>query len=153
MNQKQQTIKPFLILSLFIASLFISQKGLSQNTFGWSTLADVTFAEKFDEEIQGYWLIPTFGNTLETFRGKTVTLEGYFIPIDIDGGFYVLSKFPYANCFFCGGAGEESVIELKFKDTPRTYKMDDVVTFEGVFHWNNKPFELPYILEEVVQVR
>lgn len=125
----------------------------SQTTINWDLLAEVEIENKHDEKAKAYYsqIIPS--DNVQALQKKRVQIKGFILPMDVKDGYYILSAFPNSSCFFCGGAGEESVIELKFKDKPKTYKMDDVVVFEGVFHWNNKPFELPYIMEEVVQVK
>ena len=48
---------------------------------------------------------------------------------------FLLSKNPLASCFFCGGAGPETVIEVYFKEKP-PYKTDDVVEITGKLQLN-----------------
>jgi hypothetical protein len=61
-------------------------------------------------------LFPTFSADLKAQVGKEIELEGYYLPVDVEGDAYIiLSKFPYAQCFFCGGAGPESIAEVTFK--------------------------------------
>ncbi|MBE62471.1 MAG: hypothetical protein CMB89_08935, partial [Flammeovirgaceae bacterium] len=61
----------------------------------------------------------------------------------------ILSKFPYSSCFFCGGAGLESVVEVQFSLPPRHFKPDEVITVEGVLRLNENDFDhLVFILEK-----
>ena len=44
----------------------------------------------------------------------------------------MVSKNPFATCFFCGGAGPETVIELlKYKNVKKKFKTDDIVEVTG----------------------
>ena len=125
----------------------------AQTQVNWDVLAEVRFENKHDEAAKAYYaqIIPS--EKVQKLDKQRIVIQGYILPMDIKDGYYILSAFPNSSCFFCGGAGEESVIELTFKDKPKAYKMDDVVSFEGIFRWNQTPFELPYIMEDVVEVK
>ena len=43
-----------------------------------------------------------------------MTVKGFIIPVEGYKGHkeFILSAFPYSMCFFCGGAGPESVMEV-----------------------------------------
>lgn len=85
----------------------------------WDTLKDVKYRKKFYMEIGQFFLYPTFGKSLKELNGKIVSISGYVIPVDTEGDYYVVSKFPMAQCFFCGGAGPETIVMLNFKAKPR----------------------------------
>ena len=71
------------------------------------------------------------------------------IPVDIDANYYVLSANPFASCFFCGQAGPESVVSIKFKGVNRRFNTDDRVTIKGKFRLNATDInELNYILDQ-----
>ena len=111
-------------------------------TLSWEALADVTFSEKYNKETDAYWLIPVFGQQPRSNEGKRVIIEGYFIPVDMDSGFYVLSQFPYSSCFFCGEAGPESVVELQMdKKLANKLRMDQRVKIQGTFQTNDSDFD------------
>ena len=113
----------------------------------WRTLSDVEFKDVYIEELDAYYWQPTFGQTVLDLEGKSVYITGYVIPVDYDEDFYVLSRYPYANCFFCGGAGPESVVDLRFKSKSRKYKTDERLTFEGKFTLNSDDvYQMNYIL-------
>ena len=119
----------------------------------WDMLTDVEFKDVYVEEIDAYYWKPTFGESVENLEGKEVYITGYIIPVDYDENFYVLSRYPYANCFFCGGAGPESVVDLRFKkEDGKTYKTDERATFKGTLRLNaDDIYEMNYILEDAVE--
>lgn len=122
---------------------------LGQSSKGWDILADVVFEEQYDEQMDGYWLIPNFGKQPRAHQNKPLVLEGYFIPIDMEDGFYVLSKFPYTSCFFCGGAGAETVVELDIGKAKVSHiRMDQKMRFSGTLNLNRTDFNhCNYILK------
>ena len=92
----------------------------------WQTLSDVEFTDVYLEELDAYYWMPAFGPQVMAAEGKEFFITGYMIPVDVDEDFYVLSRYPFANCFFCGGAGPESVIDLRFPGkSERAYQTDD----------------------------
>lgn len=58
--------------------------------------------------------IPKFDDKIKALDGKIVTIKGFMYPIDekTQHEFFYLSYYPVNICFFCGGAGPESVIEV-----------------------------------------
>jgi hypothetical protein len=119
----------------------------------WADLADVDFKEVFLEEIGAYYWKPEFGEKLKALEGSKVYITGYMIPVDVDEDFYVLSRYPFANCFFCGGAGPESVTDLRFADEDhRAYKTDERMTFHGSLRLNaDDIMQMNYILDDAVE--
>lgn len=114
----------------------------------WRTLTDVDFKDVYIDELDAYYWKPTFGPSVKALEGKEVYITGYVIPVDYDEDFYVLSRYPFANCFFCGGAGPESVVDLRFKAKTRRYETDERLTFKGTFALNaNDVYQMNYILE------
>ena len=73
---------------------------------GWALFAKTKFEAKYNEKAAEYFLYPVFAPELKSQVGKELSLEGYYMPIEIEGNAYIiLSKFPYSQCFFCGAAG------------------------------------------------
>ncbi|GAB3998435.1 hypothetical protein GCM10028807_46100 [Spirosoma daeguense] len=119
----------------------------------WETLRDVTFKKKWYAEESVYMLYPTFGTNIQKLNGKAVELTGYVLPVDLESNIYVLSAFPYSACFFCGGAGPESVVSLKFKKSDKKFKTDERRTFRGTLKLNaDNIYELNYILADAEMV-
>lgn len=120
----------------------------------WKKLSDVRFTKKLNKELSMYFLYPTFGQTVKDLQNREVQIKGYMIPVDETENIYVLSSQPMAACFFCGGAGPESIIELQFKNSRRKFRTDEVKTVRGILQLNNNDIEhLNYILKnaEVVE--
>lgn len=112
----------------------------SQNTAGaisWKQLADVTYVLKYNKQFDGDVMYPVSGAGVKKLADKEWMIEGYMIPLDIKSGLYAVSKNPYAACFFCGAAGVESVVSLKFKTRPRRYKTDEYCVMKGVLALND----------------
>jgi len=115
----------------------------------WAELADVDFKDVYLEELDSYYWKPEFGPKVMAAESQDVYITGYVIPVDLDEDFYVLSRYPFANCFFCGGAGPESVVDLRFSDDDhRTYQTDERLTFHGNLRLNaDDVYQMNYILE------
>ncbi len=137
-------MKPLLLFA--IMSIFWT------DTIGWKDLTDVKFKRKFIEKEDMYFLFPTFGPKVKALEGKEIKIKGYMIPLNPAENIYVLSATPMAQCFFCGGSGPETIIELKLK-TKRRYNTDEVWTVKGVFRLNADNLEeCNYILDDAEPV-
>ena len=141
------------IVFIILLGLVMQLQTYGQN-ITWKDLEDVSFEEQYVESYQDWFLVPTFGETVKKLEKTTISIKGYLVPIDLDGKVYALSAYPYSSCFFCGGAGPESVMTLLFDgDPPRKYKIDDVETFKGELHLNkHDPEEFIYVLKHVQQL-
>lgn len=130
----------------------ISAQGLKENT--WKTLAKLTYTKKLDPILEIKVDVPVYSKEVKALEGKEVTIRGYIIPTD---GYkstkeFVLSAFPYSMCFFCGGAGPETVMEVFCKD-PIAYTADPI-TIKGILHLNNGDVNtLLYSLKNAVKVK
>lgn len=121
---------------------------------GWTLFAKTKFEAKYNDKAAEYFLYPVFAPELTNMVGKEISLEGYYLPIDIDGDAYIiLSKFPYSQCFFCGGAGPESIAEVTFKVKPGKFEMDQYLRVKGKLKLNEGNIEHGnFILEDAVMV-
>jgi len=124
------------ILSLFLISMFLFLQVNAQSKLSWDTLADYDFELRLDEESELHFRYPLFSEKIKKLEKQNVYITGYMIPVDVESNYYVLSAFPFANCFFCGGAGPETVIELELKPGHRRFKTDERLTFKGQFQLN-----------------
>ncbi|MBN8653221.1 MAG: hypothetical protein J0L67_17465 [Cytophagales bacterium] len=109
---------------------------------GWVAFAKTKFDAKYNEKAGEYFLFPTFSADLKAQVGKEIELEGYYLPVDVEGDAYIiLSKFPYAQCFFCGGAGPESIAEVSFKTKPSKFEADEFIRIKGKLKLNDSDLE------------
>ncbi|MBN8576629.1 MAG: hypothetical protein KF775_16865 [Cyclobacteriaceae bacterium] len=122
---------------------------------GWVAFAKTKFDAKYNEKAGEYFLYPTFTNELKAQVGKEIDLEGYYLPIDVEGNAYIiLSKFPYSQCFFCGGAGPESIAEVYFKTKTNKFEPDQFIRIKGKLKLNDSDLEHGnFIVEEAVLVK
>jgi hypothetical protein len=143
-----------LLLAVMLFPVLPAWVGTAPVAITWKQLSDVRFARKFNKELSMYFLYPTFGPTVRQLEGKQIQIRGYMIPVDPDANIYVISAQPMSMCFFCGGAGPESIAELQFRNKGLRFKTDAVKTVRGRLKLNGEDVEhLNYILEgaEVVE--
>lgn len=86
----------------------------------WLTLAKVSFTKIMDKELGYYISYPEFPEEIKALDGQEIEIRGYIIPLEEDLGYFAFSAFPYQNCFFCGNAGPETVMEV-YADKPIDY--------------------------------
>jgi len=124
-------------------------------TDGWNAFAKTKFDTKYSEKAGEYFLFPAFPADLKAMVGKEIDLEGYYLPIDVEGDAYIiLSKFPYSQCFFCGGAGPESIAEVYFKSKTPKFEGDQFIRIKGKLKLNDADLEHGnFIVEEAVLVK
>ena len=134
----------YFLFILFLISKFV----FSQTDITWKDLEDVEFTDMYIEEIDEYIVYPHFGFNVRELDGKEVVLSGYILAIDPDKGYYVLSKGPFASCFFCGAGGPETIVELSLKSDKDSFFMYEFVTMIGMLKLNaDDIYRCVYILE------
>jgi hypothetical protein len=122
-------IKSFFLVLFFITA---SNSAYSQLKLSWKDVIDVYAKEVTFSEKNPAIAIKGQGKSLKDIEGKVITITGYFLDLDPDGEWFMVSKNPFATCFFCGGAGPETVIELlKYKNIKKKFKTDDIVEVTG----------------------
>ena len=133
----------------FFLLLFVTKISFGQIEITWKTLEDVEFTDTYLEELDAYYYYPYFGPNVSALEGQEVILRGFVLAIDPVERYYILSKGPYASCFFCGGAGPETIIELELKSDKDYFLMDELVTMKGVLKLNaDDIYKCNYILEK-----
>ncbi len=120
----------------------------------WKTLSKITFKKEYDE-IMGFKVDkPVFSKEVLELEGKVIEIKGYIIPVE---GYkshkeFVFSAFPYNMCFFCGGAGPETVMEVEASE-PVKYSAE-AVTLKGKLETNSDDINrLIYTLTDAVLVK
>lgn len=116
---------------------------------GWDLFAKVKFTPQLVKEYDEYFLIPFFDSRIKFHEGKEMTLQGYYMPMGLEGRYtIVLSRNPYSSCFFCGGAGPESVAEIILTSKAPRFTVDQIVTVTGTLKLNEKDINhMNFILE------
>lgn len=140
-------------LTFFLFLGIVPLQAQEENEMGsktWKTLSKITYRKQFDELLGFKIDIPVFSADVKALEGKEVVVKGYIIPTE---GYkshteFVFSAFPYNMCFFCGGAGPETVMEVIAKD-PIKFTAE-AVSIRGVLELNETDINrLMYILKEV----
>jgi len=123
--------------------------GQAQTGNSWDLFEKATFKDEYIEEYFSYATLLEDNKYSQNLKGKEITIGGYYIPV-MDEEVIILSKFAYANCFFCGGAGLESVMEIRMKEKPpRKFELDEKLKFKGTLKINTTEWEfVSFILED-----
>lgn len=133
-----------IILSILLLFVITAK---SQQVIVWQTLMLTTYESIAGGEDDGLYK-PHFPTFVEKLEGQEVIISGYIIPIDITTNQYALSMSPFSSCFFCGNAGPNTVIELKFKDSQSKFLVDQFVMVKGRFKLNrNNPRKLFFVIQ------
>lgn len=137
----------FLVLLLSVSIQSYAQ----ENT--WKTLSKITYKKQFDE-LMGFKVdVPVFGDEILAMEDTIIDVKGYIIPVE---GYkshqeFIFSAYPYSMCFFCGGAGPESVMDV-YASEPVEYSTDQI-TLRGRLELNSTDVNrLMYILHDAVMI-
>lgn len=91
---------------------------------------------------------PQFPSWLDKYKNTEVVIQGYLVPVDVEGNQYALSRYAFSSCFFCGNAAPNTVVELVFKERPDDLITDQFVVVKGTLVFNaDDPFRLFFILQ------
>ena len=119
----------------------------------WKTLAGVTYIKKYDDFLGFKVDFPVFSEKVEELADQEIEIRGYIIPIE---GYkshkeFIFSAYPYNMCFFCGGAGPETVMEIEAREAIK-YSAE-AITIRGKLKLNNEDInQLMYGMTDVVKV-
>jgi hypothetical protein len=119
----------------------------------WKTLAKVTFEKKYDELLGFKVDVPVFSDEIQELEAEEITISGYIVPVEGYKGHteFVFSAYPYNMCFFCGGAGPETVMEVTATEAVK-YSTDRI-TLKGKLLLNRDNINrLMYIMVDAAQV-
>ena len=105
----------------------------------WGLLGRIKYNNKPHQDYPEGVMYPQVNSELKAKKGKKISISGFIIPIDNEN--YALSKNVFAQCFFCGQAGPETIMGIKFKDLKKRLKTDQYVTLEGTFRYNETDIE------------
>ncbi len=140
----------FVLVTAFVDGA-VSQD--ASNSSVWKTLSKITYKKQYDE-LMGFKIdVPVFSDQVKALSGKEIEIKGYIIPVE---GYkshkeFIFSAFPYNMCFFCGGAGPETVMEVEAAE-PIEYSAEQVV-LKGKLSLNDTDINrLMYLITDAVLV-
>ncbi|KOS06442.1 hypothetical protein AM493_10650 [Flavobacterium akiainvivens] len=161
--------KTFLIALVLLSGFLLASLGLPQtqyapkttahtlhtatvaDTLTWKLLGQIKYVKKPSDDYPEGVMYPVVNTSLKGKQGKTIVMSGFIIPIDNKS--YALSKNVFASCFFCGQAGPETIMGIKFKNNGTKLKTDQYVTLTGTFRYNdNDVDDWIYHIENAVVV-
>ena len=142
-----------ILVGLFFLLTSFTHSAIAQKAITWDLLGKVNFHSQYDESSQQYIEKPEYHSSITQLNQQTVTIRGFVMPLDATGEEYILSGLPYSSCFFCGGGGIETVLELELENKNLSFDLDEVVTFEGTFRLNDDPLGLLYQLKAAKPVK
>lgn len=142
-------------IALIFLFAFLSSSALqAQEANVWKTLSKISYKKEYDD-ILGFKVdIPVFSEKIKSLEGQEITVKGYIIPVE---GYknhteFIFSAFPYNMCFFCGGAGPETVMEVEAVD-PVSFTAEQI-EITGILRLNDEDInKLMYRLEQVRPVK
>jgi hypothetical protein len=123
---------------LFLGQFAHAQASKSKDEGVWRTLSKISYKKEYDE-LMGFKIDkPVFSEAVRSLENKEISLKGYIIPVE---GYkshkeFIFSAFPYSMCFFCGGAGPETVMEVEALEGVK-YSADAIV-LKGILTLNDK---------------
>jgi hypothetical protein len=122
------------------------------DTLSWKLLGQIKYVKKPSKDYPEGVMFPVVNTTLKAKNKKPIVMSGFIIPIDNKN--YALSKNVFASCFFCGQAGPETIMGIKFKNPNMKLKTDQYVTLQGTFRYNdNDVNDWIYHIENAVIVK
>ncbi len=147
-------VKLLVIYIIILTTFSLNARNQSKEN-AWSLLLkDVKIGYIYSLKYDALLPKPRFGKELKKLDGQTITIKGFFLPLDLTGDLFVISYNPMSTCFFCTGTGLQSIIELnvlpehlkKFK----RLRTDNYFQVKGKLRLNADTSEhLIYILDEV----
>ena len=144
----------FILAFLFFVSIGASAQDAANTENVWRTLSKITYKKEYDETMGFKIDKPVFSEDIKALDGEMVTVKGFIIPTE---GYkshkeFILSAYPYSMCFFCGGAGPETVMEV-LTSQPVQYTAESIV-LKGKLVLNADDINhLMYALEDAVLVK
>ncbi len=150
-SEKETTVPKLEDISNFMLDTLPQKDGFIE--LNWKLLAKTTFTPVKMDTLDGLIaLMPKFPRFMKALAGKNVMMRGFVIPVEETGDFntLVLSANSFTNCFFCGQAGPETVMDIRLKNpkTIKRFKKDDKVMFKGQLKLNDTDVDyFNYIIE------
>lgn len=149
----------FSVLALLFSPLSTVNAQNPEDEGLWKILLnDITVRYRYSFKTQSFIPRPVFGDQIRGMEGQTITLDGFYLPASITGSSFVLSYFPMAMCFYCTGAGMESVVLLDAAEGEErkfsALRTDDFIEVSGRLELNDDATRgLFYLLRDARLIR
>ena len=118
---------------LVILFLFACSGLSAQST--WGQLSLIRFEMQEDPYGEMQYTPGKFSEMIQKLDGTEIELPGFIVPLEGKKKQKQLffSLYPYANCFFCGNAGPETVIEVQMDADEYLEYTDQQISLSGIF--------------------
>ncbi len=152
-------MKKLILLFFLLICIQYTYSQYESSYDNWKTLLDdVKIRYIYSEEYDGFVSKPIFGKKIQALEGKIITLRGFFLPVDPKSTEFVISHSPSSRCFFCSGAGVETLAEIDPRSGSlqklRDLKVDNFYEVKGRLRLNRDDFgHLIYILDDAIYLR
>ena len=151
-------VKLTILLVLFLTISSLKAQNLTNEKVWNLLLNDVKIKYFYSLKYDALLPKPKFGEELKKLNGQSITIRGFFLPVDITGNVFVLSYNPMNMCFFCTGDGLQTIIELnplpEHLQRLKRLKTDNYFEIKGKLKLNADNYEhLIYIMDEVEFVK
>lgn len=143
--------------TIIIPFILITSLTFGQQAVTWEQLAKVSWYSAYIPAMGGTYMLPKFSKEIKALDGKVISIKGFYVPVDVSAKMFALSANPSNMCFFCNGAGPESVMEIWTKTRETHFKhirTDKYIEVKGMLQINkNDPNHLMYVLSNAELVR
>ncbi len=152
-------MKKIIVILLIFFSVQLSYAQYESSYDNWKILLDdVKIRYVYAEEFDGFVSKPIFGKKIQALEGKTITIQGFNLPVNPESTSFVISHSPSSQCFFCSGAGVETLAEVtpraSYLQKFRNLKVDNYYEIKGRLRLNPDNYgHLIYILDDAVFIR
>ena len=134
--------------------MLLAHVGAAQTSDGWKILEAVELKSKWNEAHTYQIDYPVFQDKLKERDQTEIVLTGYVLPLETKTAStkFVFSKYPFNQCYFCGGAGPETIIEVN--STKAISYSEDKVVIKGTLQLNETdPEHHMYVLNAAALVK
>ena len=138
---------------ILVISVLFSFTPLAVKVVTWEDLSAVNYRRTFSPRHSTFYNKPIFDKNILKLHGEQIQISGYVIPVDTYGEKFYLSASPKSSCFFCGAGEAHSIMELKLKNLPANYKVDEFLTFKGTLITHSDLEHIPYSLDNAELVK
>lgn len=137
----------------FVVIIMVWMAFTSQAQTTWGTLSLIRF--EFQEDLFGSvkYEPGQFSALIQELDGTTIELPGYIVPLEgkKEQAHFFFSLYPYANCFFCGNAGPETIIEVQLESGTAQAYSEEQITLQGVFRFT--PLDSESVMYKLEQAK